>query len=272
MGSTPDILKRIEATKWEELRDRESETSRSDLQSICRDAAPTRGFMASLAAAGKAACPGIIAEIKKASPSKGVIRENFDPLQIARSYERGGASCLSVLTDESYFQGSDQYLMRAKEAVSLPVLRKDFVVDEYQLLEARAIGADCVLLIVALLPLDRLHALYGKAVELGMDVLVEVHDEAELELALQVSPEIVGVNNRDLRTFEVDLETTWRLQALIEHEEPSCHIVTESGIHTQEDIAAMRSRGINSFLVGEAFMRADDPGAKLAELFRLESR
>ena len=267
MADTPDILKRIEATKWEELKDRRSKMTLCDLQSLCAEAAPTRGFMASLLAARDDARAGVIAEIKKASPSKGVIREHFDPVQIADSYEAGGASCLSVLTDESYFQGADEYLTQAKEAVRLPVLRKDFVVDEYQLFEARAIGADCILLIVALLPLARLHALYDQAIELDLDVLVEVHDEAELEVALQVSPGIIGINNRDLRTFEVDLDTTLRLQKLIKRETSSCHIVTESGIHTRSDVGAMRSRGINSFLVGEAFMRADEPGEKLAELF-----
>lgn len=267
MTDKPDILKRIEATKWEEVRARQSTTSARDLQLICDDLGPARGFMSALVSARDAGRPGIIAEIKKASPSKGVIREHFDPVEIAVSYERGGASCLSVLTDESYFQGADRYLSEARLTVSLPVLRKDFVVDEYQVLESRAIGADCILLIVAILPLDRLQALYTQASELGMDVLVEVHDEAELELALQVSPTIVGINNRDLRTFEVDLATTWRLQQIIDRASPTCHIVTESGIHEQEDVAAMQARGINSFLVGEAFMRADDPGVKLGELF-----
>lgn len=206
----------------------------------------------------------IIAEIKKASPSKGVIRADFDPPRIARSYAAAGAACLSVLTDVKYFQGADEYLQQAKQASGLPVLRKDFMIDEYQVWESRALGADCILLIVAALGDAQLMELSHLALELGMDVLVEVHDAAELERALALHLPLIGINNRNLRTFETTLQTTIDLLQRV----PADRIVvTESGIHTAADVATMRSHGVNVFLIGEAFMRADDPGSALRELF-----
>jgi indole-3-glycerol phosphate synthase len=206
----------------------------------------------------------VIAEVKKASPSKGVIRENFLPADIARSYERGGATCLSVLTDVDFFQGADDYLGQARQACRLPVLRKDFTVDPYQVAEARAIGADAVLLIVAALEQGQMLELSQAAREVGVDVLVEVHDRGELERALELDTPLLGINNRDLHTFDMRLETTFELLPFIP---PDRMVVTESGIHTREDVALMRERDVHAFLVGEAFMRADEPGEKLAELF-----
>ena len=213
-------------------------------------------------AAGEAA---VIAEIKKASPSKGVIREDFDPVAIAEAYQRGGAACLSVLTDRDFFQGHEDYLSAAREACDLPVIRKDFIVDPYQVVEARAIGADCILLIVAALDDATLAELDAAARELGMDVLVEVHDRTELERALRLELDLVGINNRNLRTFETRLETTLDLLDAVP---PGCLVVTESGIHGRADVARMRASGVHAFLVGEAFMRAEDPGAELQYLFR----
>ena len=208
--------------------------------------------------------PAIIAEIKKASPSKGVIREDFDPAAIAKSYSEGGAACLSVLTDRDFFQGSPEYLQAARNACDLPVIRKDFIVDEYQVYEARAMNADCILLIVAALGDAQMAELNGLAIHLGMDVLIEAHDAEELDRALAVSPSLVGINNRDLRTFDVSLDTTLNLLAQIPSD---CIVVTESGILTAEDVSVMRNRDVNAFLVGEAFMRAENPGAKMQELF-----
>jgi len=204
--------------------------------------------------------------VKKASPSKGVIRENFQPAQIARSYEQGGAACLSVLTDHDFFMGHEEYLVEARGACRLPVIRKDFLMDEYQILEARSIGADCVLLIAACLEGEKLRSMDALARELGMDVLVEVHNQAELDLALNYTEtELLGINNRDLHTFELSLNHTLDLIKGV----PSDRlIVTESGIHTREDVALMREHDVHAFLVGEAFMRADEPGDKLAELFK----
>ncbi|MGM0594160.1 MAG: indole-3-glycerol phosphate synthase TrpC, partial [Pseudomonadota bacterium] len=208
--------------------------------------------------------PAVIAEVKRASPSKGVIREKFVPAEIAQSYEKGGAACLSVLTDIDFFQGSDEYLQQARAACTLPVIRKDFIVDPYQVYEARVIGADCILLIAACLSDAQMQQLSALATELAMDVLVEVHDGEELQRTLPLGLPLVGINNRNLRTFEVSLDTTLELLAQI----PEGRIVvTESGIHTPEDVALMRSHQVNTFLVGEAFMRADEPGQKLAELF-----
>jgi indole-3-glycerol phosphate synthase len=208
--------------------------------------------------------PAIIAEIKKASPSQGVIRDPFDPAQIARSYQSGGATCLSVLTDHDFFQGSEAYLAQAKQACNLPVLRKDFMIDPYQVFEARAIGADCILLIVAALDDAVLGELAQLATQLKLDVLVEVHDAAELQRALQLPLPLIGINNRNLRTFETSLDTTLQLLADIPEDRI---VVTESAIHSREDVATMREHGVNAFLVGEAFMRAAEPGEKLQELF-----
>ena len=208
----------------------------------------------------------MIAEIKKASPSKGVIRQDFDPVAIARSYADSGATCLSILTDKDFFQGCEDYLQIARAACSLPVIRKDFIVDPYQVLESRAIGADCILLIVAALAADPglLLALHDQAEDLGMDVLVEVHTQAELELALGLATPLIGINNRDLHSFDTSLQTTFDL---LEHIPEDRVVITESGIHTHADVAAMRDHGVDCFLVGEAFMRADSPGDRLAQLF-----
>jgi indole-3-glycerol phosphate synthase len=264
MSGTPDILKKIVDRKLEEIADRVSKISLEEVKEKAKAASVPRGFVDSIKnkiASGKA---GVIAEIKKASPSKGVMRENFDPVQIAKSYEKGGAACLSVLTDIDFFQGSDEYLQKARACCSLPVIRKDFIVDPYQVYEARAINADCILLIVACLTDDQLKQLSDLATGLGMDVLVEVHDEQELQRSLKLNLPLVGINNRNLRTFETSLGTTIELLKQIPDDRI---VVTESGIHTPEDVKLMRDNNVNAFLVGEAFMRADEPGEKLAELF-----
>jgi indole-3-glycerol phosphate synthase len=264
MADTPDILKKILKRKLEEISERSAKTSLGELNAHIASSAPVRGFVNSIETAIKQGRPAVIAEIKKASPSKGVIREDFDPVAIAKSYQQGGATCLSVLTDVDFFQGSDAYLQQARSACNLPVIRKDFIIDPYQVYEARTIGADCILLIVATLNDEQLHGLSQLACELGMDVLVEVHDEEELQRALTLNVPLIGINNRNLRTFEVNLNTTIDLLPQI----PDNRIVvTESAIHTPQDVALMRQHHVNTFLVGEAFMRAEDPGAKLAELF-----
>lgn len=264
MSNTPDILKKIVLRKQEEIAERKQQCSLDELKQQLAAAPAPRGFVAAMKAKLEAGKPAVIAEVKKASPSKGVIRENFIPAEIARSYEQGGAACLSVLTDIDFFQGRDDYLKQAREACSLPVLRKDFIVDPYQVYEARVIGADCILLIAACLSDAQMQDLSTLAVELGMDVLVEVHDAEELARTLPLNLPLVGINNRNLRTFETSLETTLELLAQI----PEGRIVvTESGIHTPGDVALMRKNAVNSFLVGEAFMRAEDPGEKLVELF-----
>ena len=263
-SDTPTILKNILARKQEEIAERSAMVSISQLIEKAASASAPRGFakaMADKIARGESA---VIAEIKKASPSKGVIRENFDPAAIAISYEQGGAACLSVLTDVDFFQGADEYLQLARNASSLPVIRKDFIVDEYQIYEARAMGADCILLIVSALEKEQLTQLHEVALSLGMDVLIEVHDEAELDIALTFDNPMVGINNRNLHTFEVSLENTYKLLNKI----PANKIViTESGIHAREDVAAMRAQNVHAFLVGEAFMRHDEPGEKLSEMF-----
>ena len=264
MDSAPDILKQIILDKAEEVVLRKSRCSLVEIKSCAKDAAPPRGFTSAIKKRigdGKLA---VIAEVKKASPSKGVIRENFNPAEIAVSYEKAGATCLSVLTDEKYFQGVDQYLIDARAACSLPVLRKDFIIDPYQVYEARAMGADCILLIVACLEDTQMQDLAWLAADLGLDVLVEVHDREELERGLMLRTPLIGVNNRNLHTFETSLQTTLELLPDIFHDRT---IVTESGIHTPEDVAMMRRHGVFTFLVGEAFMVAEDPGEKLAELF-----
>jgi indole-3-glycerol phosphate synthase len=259
-----DILQKILARKAEEVAERQARLPLAELRRRAADADPVRGFAAALQAAIAAGRPGVIAEVKKASPSKGVIRPDFHPADIARSYDAGGAACLSVLTDVDFFQGHDAYLQQARAACALPVLRKDFTVDPWQVVEARALGADCVLLIVAALEDRQLVDLAGEAMELGMDVLVEVHDIEELERALQVPVPLVGINNRNLRTFEVSLEATLAMKDAVPRDRV---LVTESGILAPRDVAIMREAGVHAFLVGEAFMRAPDPGAELARLF-----
>jgi indole-3-glycerol phosphate synthase len=263
------ILDTILRRKGEEVAERRKRVSEADLRSRAAAMPPARGFAAALDARVAAGAAAVIAEVKKASPSKGVIRADFDPAAIARSYEAGGAACLSVLTDADFFQGSEAFLQQARAACALPVLRKDFTVDPYQVAEARAIGADCILLIVAALDDARLHDLAAQAMALGMDVLVESHDAAELERALRVPAiagraPIMGVNNRDLRTFEVSLDTSIRLHAMLP---PGRRLVSESGIATPADVGRLRAAGIDAFLVGEAFMREADPGAALRRLF-----
>ena len=263
-GDRPDILQRILATKQQELAERRAQRSIDDLQQQAHHVSPPRGFVAALRRRVQQGGSGVIAEIKKASPSKGVIREDFDAVAIARSYQAGGATCLSVLTDRDYFQGHEVFLTQARAACSLPVIRKDFIVDPYQVVEARAIGADCILLIVAALADEELVELHAAARAQGMDVLVEVHDGDELERALRLDPQLVGINNRNLRTFDTSLQTTIDLLPRVPD---GCLVVTESGIHTRADVQLMRDHDVHAFLVGEAFMRAADPGQALADLF-----
>jgi indole-3-glycerol phosphate synthase len=264
MADTPDILKRILARKREEIDERLERASLRELADRVEQASPARGFMGALQKKVDAGNTAVIAEIKKASPSKGVLRKHFDPAAIAGSYERGGAACLSVLTDVDFFQGCDEYLQQARAACSLPVLRKDFTVDPYQVFEARVIGADCILLIVSALDDETLLELLELATDLGMDALVEVHDAEEMRRALATPARLIGVNNRNLRTFETDLRTTFDLMEGFPRDRL---LVTESGIHTAADVRLMLSKGVHTFLVGEAFMTVDEPGKKLAELF-----
>lgn len=259
-----DLLKKILARKAEEIRERSARVSLAELSSRAGDQPPTRGFAAALEGKIEAGLPAVIAEIKKASPSKGVMRPDFDPAAIARSYAAHGAACLSVLTDADFFHGSEAFLDAARSACNLPVLRKDFTLDAYQVYEARAIGADCILLIVAALGDAALLELSLLAADLDLDVLIEVHDEEELERALAIPAPLIGVNNRDLRTFETSLDTTLRLAVQIPYDRL---LVTESGIRTRDDVARLRAEGIEAFLIGETFMRAEDPGAELARLF-----
>lgn len=264
MSDTPTILKKILARKAEEVAERSARLPISALkeQILAQDA--PRGFVRALEMRVSAGQAGIIAEIKKASPSKGVIRADFQPAEIAQSYANAGAACLSVLTDRDFFQGDEQFLQQARAACSLPVIRKDFIVDPYQVYEARAIGADCILLIAAALDDGKLTELNNLATELGMDVLIEVHNLEELERTLPLGNRLIGINNRNLHTFEVSLENTYQLLDKIGAEHL---VITESGIHSQEDISAMFAHKVQGFLVGEAFMRAEEPGDKLAELF-----
>ncbi len=259
-----DILERILARKREEIAARAALETRESVAERAAAASRPRGFTAALRRRIAAGDAGVIAEIKKASPSKGVIRADFDVVAIAESYEKAGAACLSVLTDRDFFQGHEDYLVAARAACALPVIRKDFVIDGYQVDESRALGADCILLIVAALDDAALARLYAEARAHGMDVLVEVHDRAELERALALEPELVGINNRNLRTFETRLETTLGLLDAIPGD---CLVVTESGIHSRDDVGRMRAAGVHAFLVGEAFMRQPDPGAALQTLF-----
>ncbi len=263
-ASAPTILRNILSRKAEEVRERRLQCSLAALEARISEQSSARGFAAAMSDAVASARPAVIAEVKKASPSKGVIRENFKPAEIASCYEAGGATCLSVLTDIDFFQGADEYLQQARDACSLPVIRKDFTVDPYQVVEARAIGADAILLIVAALADEQMKELADTAGEHGLDVLVEVHDRAELERALELETQLIGINNRDLHTFEMRLETTLDLLPFIPKERV---VITESGIHTPADVALMREHDVYGFLVGEAFMRAEDPGARLQELF-----
>ncbi|MDO6681636.1 MULTISPECIES: indole-3-glycerol phosphate synthase TrpC [unclassified Oceanobacter] len=265
-NETPTVLRKILATKVVEVRQRQRELPVVELKAQAQDQDPEqlRGFCQAMRTRIDAGDPAVIAEIKKASPSKGVIREDFVPGAIAESYEQGGAACLSVLTDHEYFQGHEDFLQQARQACSLPVIRKDFLVDPYQIYEARMLNADCVLLIVSALSRMQLQDLEGLAHELGMDVLVEVHDHDELESALTLTTPLLGINNRNLHTFEVTLETTYGLLASIPDNRL---LVTESGILQRADVDAMRQRNVHGFLVGEAFMRAQDPGEALSQLF-----
>ena len=259
-----DILTRILARKHEEVALRKKFNTQAQLIEQCNQMPDTRGFANALRGKIAQGLPAVIAEIKKASPSKGVIRDHFVPAEIAKSYANAGAACLSVLTDVDFFQGSDVYLKQAHDACSLPILRKDFIVEEYQIYEARALGADGVLLIVAALNDSQLHSYAQLAQLLQMDVLLEVHDADELQRALKVDAPLLGINNRNLRTFEVSLETTLKLQKAIPANKL---IVTESGILKRADVTRMQNKGIHAFLVGEAMMRADDPGLELQALF-----
>ena len=259
-----DILQTILARKAEEIAERSARLPLAEVAARARDADPVRGFADALQAAIAHGDPAVIAEVKKASPSRGVIREDFRPDEIAMSYEFGGAACLSVLTDVDFFQGGDAFLQQARAACTLPVLRKDFTIDPYQVHEARLLGADCILLIVAALDDARLADLSGLALELGMDVLVEVHDIDELERAIQVPVPLVGINNRNLRTFEVSLDTTLSMKDAVPRDRL---LVTESGILVPDDVRRMRAAGVHAFLVGEAFMRAAEPGEALRRLF-----
>ncbi|MGB1880496.1 MAG: indole-3-glycerol phosphate synthase TrpC [Gammaproteobacteria bacterium] len=259
-----DILSRIVATKWDEVAQRKKRRSITDLEASIRDIETPRGFLQALNQRIGTGDAGVVAECKKASPSKGVIREDYEPGEIALSYQQAGAACLSVLTDESYFQGCDEHLQAARAACSLPLIRKDFMVDPYQIVESRALGADCVLLIVACLSDQQLTELRDTAVGLGMDTLVEVHDRTELERALRLRTPLIGINNRDLKRFVTDIQTTLGLLGDIPADR---RVITESGIHTREDVATLRAHGVDAFLVGEAFMRAAEPGERLQELF-----
>lgn len=264
-----DLLQKILAVKTREIAAAKAIKPLAELRRDAEQASPARDFVANLRWKIAQNQPAVIAEIKRASPSKGLLRDAFDPAAIARGYQQHGAACLSVLTDRQFFQGSSEHLRLARAACGLPVLRKDFVIDPYQVYEARALGADCILLIVAALERDRLRELESLARRLGMAALAEVHDHAELQLALQLETPLIGINNRNLRTFETRLETTLRLSAEI----PSGRIaISESGIANREDVALLRKNAINCFLVGEAFMRAKDPGVELSRLFGLAPR
>lgn len=258
------ILDEILAHKSVEVEARRALRPLEEIESAIVRAPACRGFVRALTDAVRRGEAAVIAEVKKASPSKGVIRADFQPVEIASSYEAAGASCLSVLTDEKYFQGSDAYLEAIRSSVAIPLLRKEFIVDEYQIAESRLIGADCILLIVAALTPATLRSLYTQAQEIGLDVLIEVHDAAELQLALSLEPALIGINNRNLKTFETSLANTFDLLDSIPDD---VLVVTESGIHSREDVQAMRERDVHAFLVGEAFMRAEDPGLALRTLF-----
>ncbi len=264
MNNTPDILKKIIQRKQQEIHEARAQMPLNSLIQKASNASPTRGFANALRQRMSAGQAGVIAEIKKASPSKGVLREDFHPAAIAQSYAAQGAACLSVLTDKDFFQGAPEYLGQARNACDLPVLCKDFMVDPYQVYAARSWDADCILLIAAVLDDQQMQALGSQATDLGMDVLVEVHDEAELHRALRLDFPLLGINNRNLRTFETRLDTTLDLRQQVPAERV---LVTESGIHSRADVEMMQAHQVNTFLVGEAFMRQLDPGAALKTLF-----
>ncbi len=264
MAKPAEFLQRILAHKAREIVERAERLPLRALSRQVEGAPAARGFADALLARREARQTAVIAEIKRASPSRGLLASRFDAAAIARSYERGGAACLSVLTDAEFFQGADEHLQAARAACSLPVLRKDFTLDAYQVYEARVLGADCILLIVAALGDTQMRELAELARELGLDVLVEVHDEEELERALSLPTPLIGINNRDLRSFKVSLQTTLTLAPRVPADRL---VVTESGIQSADDVALLRAHGVQSFLVGEAFMRAPDPGVKLRELF-----
>lgn len=265
MANAPDILTTIIESKREFVAARKAALPLETLKAQLADgpATPPAGFYHAIRRTVEQGRPAIIAEIKKASPSKGLIRADFDPARLAEAYAQAGATCLSVLTDEQYFQGADEHLRQAKAAARLPVLRKDFIIDPYQIYEAKALGADCVLLIVAALDDGRLRDLAATALELGLDALVEVHNREELERGMMLRTPLIGINNRNLRTFETSLQTTL---GLLPDVFPDRTLVTESGIHSHEDIALMRGHDVHAFLIGETLMKADDPGEKLREL------
>ncbi|MGH1542289.1 MAG: indole-3-glycerol phosphate synthase TrpC [Arenicella sp.] len=264
MKTSSDVLNKIMQHKSEEVAYCKRQLPLAEVKAEAADQPETRGFIHALNAKLSNQQSAVIAEVKKASPSKGIIREHFVPEQIAQSYAEHGAACLSVLTDQEFFKGHSDYLRQARFACDLPVLRKDFMLDDYQVFEARAMGGDCILLIAAALPDSLMQDLNGQAQELGMDVLVEVHDAEELERALLLDTQMIGINNRDLRDFSTSLQTTIDLLPFIPDDRL---VVTESGIHTSEDVALMREHQVNTFLVGEAFMRVEQPGEKLQELF-----
>ena len=266
MSDTPDILKKILDKKAEEVSSRKQRISVAELAEIAQGIEKPRGFARAIQDKISKQKPAIIAEIKKASPSQGVIREDFQPINIGLDYAMNGATCLSVLTDKDFFQGAEAYLQMVRERCPLPVIRKDFMIDPYQIHESRALGADCILLIVAALSDSQLQELSETAATLGMDVLVESHDAQELERALKLDTKLIGINNRNLHTFETSLQTTIDLKAMIPEDRI---VITESGIHTQDDVQLMQANGIFAFLVGESFMRAESPGQKMRELFAL---
>ena len=261
---TPTILRRIVARKWEEIDERKRSAPLADLKAQAVDQKPTRPFADAMIQQIRRQEAAVIAEIKKASPSKGVLRELFDPSAIAEDYEACGATCLSILTDHDFFQGHEDFLKAGRNACSLPVIRKDFMVAPYQIYETRVIGGDCVLLIAACLTRDQMQELEGIAHEIGLDVLVEVHNAEEMEDALTLKTPLLGINNRNLHNFEVALETTFDLHSQITGDRVT---ITESGILTNDDVEAMKDNGIYGFLVGESFMRAPSPGQKLREMF-----
>ena len=264
MSNQPEILTKIIEHKKKELIERKLRVPLEKMQEWASEAPSPRGFENALRSAQLAKRPGVIAEIKRASPSKGILRENFNPMEISMSYQMNGATCVSILTDSEFFKGSCAILELVRKTCFLPFLRKDFIIDTYQVYETRAVDADCLLLIVAALEDEQMAELYVLGKELRLDILIEVHNEEELDRALKLEPTMIGINNRNLHTFDVSLDTTFNL---LEKIPENCHVVTESGIHTKEDIAAMIEKGVNSFLVGEAFMVADKPGEKLKELF-----